>query len=59
MAGPVDLLFGGKTLGAKGLYVVFDSGSTYTYLNPQAYQTTLALASCSSFVSVKEVQFQK
>lgn len=43
MAGPVDLLFGGKTLGAKGLYVVFDSGSTYTYLNPQAYQTTLAL----------------
>ncbi|KAE9456742.1 hypothetical protein C3L33_11355, partial [Rhododendron williamsianum] len=44
MTGPVDLLFGGKTLVAKGLYVVFDSGSTYTYLNPQAYQDTLALA---------------
>lgn len=43
MTGPVDLLFGGKTLVAKGLYVVFDSGSTYTYLNPQAYQDTLAL----------------
>lgn len=46
MTGPVDLLFDGKTLVAKGLYVVFDSGSTYTYLNPQAYQDTLALASC-------------
>lgn len=43
MTGPVDLLFDGKTLVAKGLYVVFDSGSTYTYLNPQAYQDTLAL----------------
>lgn len=46
MAGPVDLLSGGKTSVAKGLYVVFDSGSTYTYLNPQAYQATLTLASC-------------
>lgn len=41
--GPVDLLFGQKASGAKGLSVIFDSGSTYTYLNPQAYQATLSL----------------
>ncbi|CAK9168751.1 unnamed protein product [Ilex paraguariensis] len=42
LSGPVDLLFDGKTLGAKGLNIVFDSGSTYTYLNSQAYQATLS-----------------
>ncbi|KAL6962172.1 hypothetical protein U1Q18_037126 [Sarracenia purpurea var. burkii] len=41
--GPVHLLFGGNTSGPEGLYVVFDSGSTYTYFNPQAYQATLSL----------------
>ncbi|KAA8538441.1 hypothetical protein F0562_028013 [Nyssa sinensis] len=41
LSGPVDLLFDGKILVAKGLSVVFDSGSTYTYLNSPAYQATL------------------
>ncbi|PSS31896.1 Aspartic proteinase [Actinidia chinensis var. chinensis] len=43
MLGPVDLLFGGKPSVAKGLNVVFDSGSTYTYLNPKAYQAVLSM----------------
>ncbi|XAR62820.1 Nepenthesin [Bertholletia excelsa] len=42
MVGPMDLQYGGKTH-ANGLYVVFDSGSTYTYLNSIPYQTTLSL----------------
>ncbi|KAL5555217.1 hypothetical protein UlMin_037453 [Ulmus minor] len=33
-----ELMFGGKHTGVKGLLTVFDSGSTYTYLNNQAYQ---------------------
>ncbi|KAL6962173.1 hypothetical protein U1Q18_037127 [Sarracenia purpurea var. burkii] len=41
--GPVNLLIDGKTSGPQGLKVIFDSGSTYTYLNPQAYQATLSL----------------
>ncbi|KAL5555221.1 hypothetical protein UlMin_037457 [Ulmus minor] len=33
-----ELMFGGKHTGVKGLLTVFDSGSSYTYLNNQAYQ---------------------
>ncbi|KAK0576528.1 hypothetical protein LWI29_019086 [Acer saccharum] len=42
-AGPAELLFGGKATGVKGLQVVFDSGSSYTYFSSQAYKTTLDL----------------
>lgn len=43
LLGPVDLLFGGKVSIVKGINVIFDSGSTYTYLNTQVYQSTLSL----------------
>ncbi|XP_062159391.1 aspartic proteinase Asp1-like isoform X1 [Alnus glutinosa] len=42
-SGPAELLFGGKSTGVKGLLVVFDSGSSYTYFNSQAYQATVNL----------------
>lgn len=42
-SGPAELLFGGKSTGVKGLLVVFDSGSSYTYFNSQAYQTIVNL----------------
>ncbi|XP_057973556.1 aspartic proteinase Asp1-like [Malania oleifera] len=41
-SGPAELLFGAQATGVKGLSVVFDSGSSYTYLNSQAYDITLS-----------------
>ncbi|KAK3427622.1 hypothetical protein EUGRSUZ_F03801 [Eucalyptus grandis] len=40
-AGPAELLYNDKPTGVKGLKVVFDSGSSYTYLNSKAYQAVL------------------
>ncbi|XP_062173822.1 aspartic proteinase Asp1-like isoform X2 [Alnus glutinosa] len=42
-AGFAELIFGGKTTGIKNLVLVFDSGSSYTYLNSQAYQVLTSL----------------
>ncbi|KAH7567908.1 hypothetical protein ACOSP7_009837 [Xanthoceras sorbifolium] len=42
-SGPAELLFGRKSTGVRGLQVVFDSGSSYTYFSSQAYKTTLDL----------------
>ncbi|GLT28154.1 hypothetical protein SLA2020_031060 [Shorea laevis] len=39
--GFAELVFSGKTTGLKDLIVVFDSGSSYTYFNSQAYQNLL------------------
>lgn len=36
--GPADLLFGNQPMGLKGLPVVFDSGSSYTYFATRAYE---------------------
>ncbi|KAL0314333.1 UNVERIFIED_CONTAM: Replication factor C subunit [Sesamum angustifolium] len=36
--GPADLQFGGQATNVKGLQIVFDSGSTYTYFSSQAYK---------------------
>ncbi|KAL5820149.1 hypothetical protein ACOSQ4_023991 [Xanthoceras sorbifolium] len=36
--GFAELFFGGKSTGLKNLLTIFDSGSSYTYLNSQAYQ---------------------
>ncbi|XP_048232750.1 aspartic proteinase Asp1 isoform X2 [Ricinus communis] len=36
--GFAELIFDGKSTGIRNLLVVFDSGSSYTYLNAQAYQ---------------------
>lgn len=41
--GPAELHFSGKATGVKGLPVVFDSGSTYTYFNLQAYSALVSL----------------
>lgn len=43
MAGPAELLFNDKTTGVKGINVVFDSGSSYTYFNDTAYKAILDL----------------
>ncbi|KAF3447004.1 hypothetical protein FNV43_RR12184 [Rhamnella rubrinervis] len=42
-SGPAELFFGGKRTGVKGLDMVFDSGSSYTYFNSQAYGTIVNL----------------
>lgn len=41
--GLAQLIFGQKATGVKNLLVVFDSGSSYTYLASQAYQTLISL----------------
>ncbi|KAF7829816.1 aspartic proteinase Asp1-like [Senna tora] len=38
MTGPVDVVFNGKATSVKDLQVIFDSGSSYSYFNSQAYQ---------------------
>lgn len=44
-SGPADLLLDGKPTGAKGLDVIFDTGSSFTYFNSAAYKTVLDLLS--------------
>ncbi|CAH9091816.1 unnamed protein product [Cuscuta epithymum] len=41
--GPAELLFGSKSTGVKNLHVVFDSGSSFSYLNTQPYEALLYL----------------
>ncbi|XP_039042479.1 aspartic proteinase Asp1-like [Hibiscus syriacus] len=41
--GNAELHFGGKATGIRNLIVIFDSGSSYTYLNSQAYLALTAL----------------
>ncbi|KAK3026270.1 hypothetical protein RJ639_040482 [Escallonia herrerae] len=41
--GFAELTLGGKSTGLKNLLVVFDSGSSYTYLNSQTYQVLLSM----------------
>ncbi|KAK7266795.1 hypothetical protein RIF29_19451 [Crotalaria pallida] len=42
LAGPGELVFGGKRTGAGNLFAVFDAGSSYTYFNSQAYQALVS-----------------
>ncbi|EXB60102.1 Aspartic proteinase Asp1 [Morus notabilis] len=42
-SGPAELYFGGKPAGIKGLEVIFDSGSSYTYFNSPAYEAVVNL----------------
>ncbi|KAL3333859.1 hypothetical protein AABB24_030564 [Solanum stoloniferum] len=37
-----NLLFGGQATGIKGLPIILDSGSTFTYFNSDAYKTLLS-----------------
>ncbi|KAL7117929.1 hypothetical protein ACP275_03G103500 [Erythranthe tilingii] len=41
--GPADLQFGGQATNIKGLPIVFDSGSTYTYFTSKAYKALVSL----------------
>ncbi|KAG2322736.1 hypothetical protein Bca52824_015949 [Brassica carinata] len=41
--GPAELLFNDKTTGVTGINFIFDSGSSYTYFNAEAYQAVLDL----------------
>ncbi|ESQ31028.1 hypothetical protein EUTSA_v10011529mg [Eutrema salsugineum] len=41
--GPAELLFNGKPTGLKGLKIIFDTGSSYTYFNSKTYQTIVNL----------------
>ncbi|KAF8116017.1 hypothetical protein N665_0024s0042 [Sinapis alba] len=41
MTGPAELLFNDKTTSVKGINFIFDSGSSYTYFNAEAYQAIL------------------
>ncbi|KAH6759206.1 Eukaryotic aspartyl protease family protein [Perilla frutescens var. frutescens] len=41
--GPANLQFGGQATNIKGLPIVFDSGSTYTYFSSQAYNALVSL----------------
>ncbi|KAL2976565.1 hypothetical protein AAZX31_13G016900 [Glycine max] len=42
-SGPAELVFNGKATAVKGLELIFDSGSSYTYFNSQAYQAVVDL----------------
>ncbi|XP_057442680.1 aspartic proteinase Asp1-like isoform X2 [Lotus japonicus] len=44
-SGPAELLFNGKPTTVKGLELIFDSGSSYTYFNAQTYQAIVDLVS--------------
>ncbi|KAI4330100.1 hypothetical protein MLD38_028407 [Melastoma candidum] len=41
--GTAELLFGGKSTGMKDLLIVFDTGSSYTYLCSQTYNTLTSM----------------
>ncbi|XP_071713979.1 aspartic proteinase Asp1-like [Rutidosis leptorrhynchoides] len=41
--GTAEIFVGGKTIGVTSLPIVFDSGSTYSYLNSQAYGSLISL----------------
>ncbi|KAL3523439.1 hypothetical protein ACH5RR_016273 [Cinchona calisaya] len=41
-AGSAEFTLGGKGMGFKNVVVVFDSGSSYTYLNSQTYQSLVS-----------------
>lgn len=43
--GYAELTIGGKGTGCKNILVLFDSGSSYTYLNSQAYQAFISSVS--------------
>ncbi|RZC94439.1 hypothetical protein C5167_026170 [Papaver somniferum] len=40
--GPAELYLGKQYIGVKGLQVIFDSGSSYSYFNTQAYKAIIS-----------------
>ena len=53
--GPADLLFNGKPTGLKGLKLIFDTGSSYTYFNSKAYQTIISLVILQETQRLKKI----
>ncbi|WMV31816.1 hypothetical protein MTR67_025201 [Solanum verrucosum] len=41
--GPADVLFNGQATGIKGIPIILDSGTTFTYFHSEAYKTLLSL----------------
>ncbi|XP_004502512.1 aspartic proteinase Asp1-like [Cicer arietinum] len=41
--GPADILFNGMPTSVKNIQLIFDSGSSYTYFNSEAYNAVVAL----------------
>ncbi|XP_059630717.1 aspartic proteinase Asp1-like isoform X2 [Cornus florida] len=41
--GSAELLYGRQATGVKGVPILFDSGSTYSYFNAQSYKATLSM----------------
>ncbi|XP_020965340.1 aspartyl protease APCB1 isoform X3 [Arachis ipaensis] len=61
-AGPAKLLFDGKLTSIKDLELIFDSGSSYTYLNSEAYQAIVDLKHgnvCLGILDGTEVGLEK
>lgn len=54
--GPAELTFSGKSTGVKNMIVVFDSGSSYSYLNSQPYEAFLYSVSCHFHSSSRAAQ---
>lgn len=50
--GYAELTIGGKGIGYKNILVLFDSGSSYTYLNSQAYQAFISSVSSKLLLNV-------
>lgn len=48
-----EVIYGGKATGLKNLLVIFDSGSSYTYLSSQAYEGLLYLVSFLTLAIIK------
>lgn len=50
-SGPAELHFDGKPIGVNALEIVFDSGSSYTYLSSKAYEAVVNQVRSSSIVT--------
>ncbi|KAH0750874.1 hypothetical protein KY290_030106 [Solanum tuberosum] len=51
--GPAELLFDGQATGVKGLPIIFDSGSTFTYFSSKAYD--IFLSSIKKNINAKQL----
>ncbi|XP_016451446.1 aspartic proteinase Asp1 [Nicotiana tabacum] len=51
--GPADLLFSGQATGIKGIPIIFDSGSTYSYFNSDAYK--ILVSSIKKDINTKQL----
>lgn len=46
--GPAELFFDGQATEVKGFPLIFDSGSTFSYLNSEAYDILVSSVRCGS-----------